>query len=109
MDADLAPPLPAPVPRTILYQRKRANRRILNENMFLDLLREFGKVCVPCHSIPFADFKPIFLQGQRRNVTVQLSLTPATVLTRHQVFHSMARCKRFEGLVVCVVMIATNR
>lgn len=42
--ADLAPPVPAPPPRTILFQRKRANRRILNEDMFLDVLREFGEV-----------------------------------------------------------------
>ncbi len=43
-DADLAPPVPAPVPRTILYQRKRANRRILNEEMFLKVLAEYGQV-----------------------------------------------------------------
>ena len=58
-DADLAPPVPAPVPRTILYQRKRANRRILNEEMFLEVLAEFGKVRplpvhlpVPQHTLP---------------------------------------------------------
>ncbi len=45
MWADLAPPVPQPVPRTILFQQKRANRRILNEHMFLDVLREFGEVC----------------------------------------------------------------
>ena len=42
--ADLPPPMPRPVPRTILFQRKRANRRILNEHMFLNVLREFGEV-----------------------------------------------------------------
>lgn len=36
--------MPRPVPRTILFQRKRANRRILNEHMFLNVLREFGEV-----------------------------------------------------------------
>jgi hypothetical protein len=44
MCADLPPPVPQPVPRTILFQRKRANRRILNEHMFLNVLREFGEV-----------------------------------------------------------------
>lgn len=44
LDADLTPPVPAPVPRTILYQRKRANRRILNEEMFLKVLAEYGQV-----------------------------------------------------------------
>ena len=45
--ADLAPPVPAPVPRTILFQRKRANRRIMNEERFIDMLREFGEVRPP--------------------------------------------------------------
>ncbi len=36
--------MPRPASRTILFQRKRANRRILNEHMFLDVLREFGEV-----------------------------------------------------------------
>lgn len=43
---DLPPPVPRPAPRTILFQRKRANRRILNEQMFLNVLREFGEVRV---------------------------------------------------------------
>lgn len=41
---DLAPPVAARVPRKILYQRKRANRRILNENKLLEVLRKFGEV-----------------------------------------------------------------
>ena len=41
---DLAPPVSQTPPRTILFQRKRANRRILNEPQFLDVLREFGEV-----------------------------------------------------------------
>lgn len=41
---DLAPPVPAPIPRTILFQRKRANRRIMNEDRFVDMLRGFGEV-----------------------------------------------------------------
>lgn len=45
--ADLPPPMPQPAPRTILFQRKRANRRILNEHMFLNVLREFGEVGFP--------------------------------------------------------------
>lgn len=43
---DLPPPVAAPVPRKILYQRKRANRRILNEEKFLEVLRRFGEVKV---------------------------------------------------------------
>ena len=43
-DAELPPPVPAPVPRRILFQRKRANRRIMNEDMFVSMLREFGEV-----------------------------------------------------------------
>ncbi len=35
--------MPRVPPRTILYQRKRANRRILNEELFLGVLREFGE------------------------------------------------------------------
>ena len=33
-----------PVPRVITYQRKRANRRIVNEEGFVRMLREFGEV-----------------------------------------------------------------
>ena len=32
------------MPRVITYQRKRANRRIVNEEGFLRMLREFGEV-----------------------------------------------------------------
>jgi len=34
----------APVPRRIMFQRKRANRRIMNEDVFVNMLREFGEV-----------------------------------------------------------------
>ncbi len=34
------------IPRHITYQRKRANRRILNEPEFISVLEEFGKVQV---------------------------------------------------------------
>ena len=43
-NAELPPPVPAPVPRRIMFQRKRANRRIMNEDMFVNMLREFGEV-----------------------------------------------------------------
>ena len=36
--------MPGPVPRVITYQRKRANRRIVNEEGFVRMLREFGEV-----------------------------------------------------------------
>lgn len=43
----LAPPQPGkPLPRVITVQRKRANRRIVNEDAFLDLLREYAPVQV---------------------------------------------------------------
>ena len=43
--AGLAPPQPGkPLPRVITVQRKRANRRIVNEEAFLDLLREYAPV-----------------------------------------------------------------
>ncbi|KAK9828787.1 hypothetical protein WJX72_002076 [[Myrmecia] bisecta] len=35
-----------PVPRIITFQRKRANRRIINEERFVDMLQEFGEVRV---------------------------------------------------------------
>jgi len=41
--AGLPEPAPGPVPRIITYQRKRANRRIVNEAGFIRLLREFGE------------------------------------------------------------------
>lgn len=40
----LPEPVPGPVPRVITYQRKRANRRIVNEEGFIRMLREFGEV-----------------------------------------------------------------
>ena len=60
---DLPPPVPQPAPRTILFQRKRANRRILNEHMFLNVLREFGEVERPSEpslidKVPFEISKP---------------------------------------------------
>ena len=43
--------LPAPKPRNVIpkiitYQRKRANRRILNEPEFMNMLKEFGELQV---------------------------------------------------------------
>ncbi len=43
----LPEPQPGLVPRVITYQRKRANRRIINEEAFIRLLREFGEVPTP--------------------------------------------------------------
>lgn len=43
----LPEPQPGPPPRVITYQRKRANRRIINEEAFIRLLREFGEVPTP--------------------------------------------------------------
>jgi protein O-GlcNAc transferase len=34
------------VPRVITFQRKRANRRIVNEDGLLDLLRQYGQLRV---------------------------------------------------------------
>ncbi|GAX80047.1 hypothetical protein CEUSTIGMA_g7486.t1 [Chlamydomonas eustigma] len=43
----LPPPQPRQViPRIITYQRKRANRRILNEEAFIEMLKEFGELQV---------------------------------------------------------------
>lgn len=33
-----------PMPRHITFQRKRANRRVVNEEQLIELLREFGEV-----------------------------------------------------------------
>jgi protein O-GlcNAc transferase len=33
-----------PLPRTITFQRKRANRRVVNEEALLAMLAEFGEV-----------------------------------------------------------------
>ncbi len=41
----LAPPQKrAPLPRQITFQRKRANRRVVNEDQLISLLKEFGQV-----------------------------------------------------------------
>lgn len=32
------------MPRVITFQRKRANRRVINEDRLIDMLREFGEV-----------------------------------------------------------------
>lgn len=43
--ADLpAPQAGKPVPRVITFQRKRANRRVINEDQLMRMLSEFGKV-----------------------------------------------------------------
>ena len=43
--ADLpAPEAGKPVPRVITFQRKRANRRVINEDQLMRMLREFGEV-----------------------------------------------------------------
>ncbi|CAL5223424.1 g5938 [Coccomyxa viridis] len=43
----LAPPQKrAPLPRQITFQRKRANRRVVNEDQLISLLKEFGQVRV---------------------------------------------------------------
>jgi hypothetical protein len=42
-------PSPQPrqvIPRIITYQRKRANRRILNEEAFIQMLKDFGELQV---------------------------------------------------------------
>jgi protein O-GlcNAc transferase len=36
-----------PLPRQITFQRKRANRRVMNEEQLLALLGEFGEVRRP--------------------------------------------------------------
>ncbi|KAK9836079.1 hypothetical protein WJX84_007267 [Apatococcus fuscideae] len=41
---ELPPPMPRRVPRVITFQMKRANRRIINQQAFLDMFREFGEV-----------------------------------------------------------------
>ena len=44
----LAPPQKrAPLPRQITFQRKRANRRVINEDQLIHLLQEFGEVLHP--------------------------------------------------------------
>ena len=43
--ADLpAPESGRPVPRVITFQRKRANRRVINEDQLVRMLREFAEV-----------------------------------------------------------------
>ena len=43
--AGLDPPeKQVPMPRHITFQRKRANRRVVNEEQLIELLREFGEV-----------------------------------------------------------------
>ncbi len=43
--AGLDPPQKrAPLPRQITFQRKRANRRVVNEDQLISLLQEFGEV-----------------------------------------------------------------
>lgn len=46
----LPPPSLRPIiPRLITYQRKRANRRILNEQELIDLLSTYGELEVSQH------------------------------------------------------------
>lgn len=47
-DAGLPPPQKrVPLPRQITFQRKRANRQVVNEEQLLALLGEFGEVRRP--------------------------------------------------------------
>ena len=53
MPAGLPPPTVRPsVPRLITFQRKRANRRIINEEEVVELLKTYGPlevcICVEC-------------------------------------------------------------
>ena len=51
--AGLPPPAPRqPVPRVITFQRKRANRRVINEEGLLELLSEFGQVGAHAPCLP---------------------------------------------------------
>jgi hypothetical protein len=54
--AGLPPPAARPVPRVITFQRKRANRRVINEEQLLSLLSAYGTVsaalCVALHRLP---------------------------------------------------------
>jgi hypothetical protein len=40
----LPPPTKRSVPRLITFQRKRANRRVVNEEQLISLLKEYGQV-----------------------------------------------------------------
>ena len=40
----VSPVKQVPMPRHITFQRKRANRRVVNEEQLIELLREFGEV-----------------------------------------------------------------
>ena len=103
--AELPPPMPAPVPRRILFQRKRANRRIMNEDMFVSMLREFGEVrsyhladmlhaaaCCTCPSLHDPDAVSDRKCAQsgpfwQRTVTPSCMLSRVRCLKRH-------RCRR---------------
>ena len=53
---DTGLPVPKPrttIPRIITYQRKRANRRILNEEEFIAMLKEFGELQVGSKGLQF--------------------------------------------------------
>ena len=51
--ADLpAPQAGKPVPRVITFQRKRANRRVINEDQLMRMLRKFGEVSVLIEASP---------------------------------------------------------
>lgn len=39
------PTMRTPTPRTITFQRKRANRRVVNEPELVTMLSEFGQAC----------------------------------------------------------------
>ena len=43
----LPPPTKRPVPRVITFQRKRANRRVVNEEQLVALLQKFGQARSP--------------------------------------------------------------
>lgn len=57
---NLPPPrLRQPLPRTITFQRKRANRRVVNEEELLAMLHEFGEVWLP--ALELSPFVPLLL------------------------------------------------
>ncbi len=66
----LPEPAPRPVPRIITFQRKRANRRIINEERFLDLLREFGEVRVSVCGVCVCWYGGVCQEGEHAVVCV---------------------------------------
>lgn len=74
---NLPPPrLRQPLPRTITFQRKRANRRVVNEEALLKMLAEFGEVRCWRGALPAPRLASLCRRGHPFSLARRLRLPP---------------------------------